>query len=86
MNNAGFDFTPDGMYRAKFGPALRRTLDFSDPMHAQSILPTGQSGNFMSKHYDDQSVMFNRCETRNELMDKQEIISKSKNHLVLENK
>jgi penicillin amidase len=81
MNNAGFDFTADGVYQVKFGPALRRTLDFADPDHGQSILPTGESGNFMSKHYDDQAKLYNECKTRTEMMSKDEIQSGKLRHL-----
>jgi penicillin amidase len=81
VNNAGFDFTPDGIHHVKFGPALRRTLDFADPLHGQSILPTGQSGNVMSDHYSDQAKLYNACKTRPELMDKEEIVKIAKDHL-----
>ncbi|CAN5421093.1 penicillin acylase family protein [soil metagenome] len=84
VNNAGFDLSPDGIYKVKFGPALRRTLDFADAEHAQSVLPTGQSGNFMSKHYEDQSQLFIQCKTRTEWMNKTEIEKNSKDHLVLQ--
>jgi penicillin amidase len=83
VNNAGFDFSADGYYKVKFGPALRRTLDFADPLHGQSVLPTGQSGNFMSDHYKDQAKMFVRCEKRVEMMDRDEIVRGAKNYLVL---
>jgi penicillin amidase len=83
LNQQGFDLSPDGNYRVKFGPALRRTLDFGDPEHGQSILPTGESGNFMSKHYDDQATLFIKGKTRTEWMNKNEIIKNSKEHLVM---
>ncbi len=83
INNAGFDLTADGIYKVKYGPALRRTLDFNDVEHGQSVLPTGQSGNPMSKHYSDQSELFLNCKTRTEWMNKNEIESNSKDHLVL---
>ena len=81
VNNSGFDFTPDGIHHIKFGPALRRTLDFADPLHGQNILPTGQSGNFMSQHYDDQAELYNACKTRTEMMSKEEIQSGKLRHL-----
>ncbi len=83
VNNAGFDLASNGIYIVKFGPALRRTLDFADPEHGQSILPTGQSGNLMSKHYDDQAEMFINCKTRTEWMGREEIVRDSKDHLVM---
>lgn len=85
INQEGFDLSPDGYYRIKFGPALRRTLDFADPEHGQSILPTGQSGNFMSAHYNDQAKLFVQGQTRPELMNKNEVM-KFRDHLVVEGK
>ena len=83
VNNAGFDLAPDGIYKVKFGPALRRTLDFADPEHGQSILPTGQSGNLMSRHYADQAHLFIECRTRTEWMNKDDVLQNSKDHLVM---
>lgn len=40
------------------GPSTRRLIDFADPDKVFGILPTGNSGNFMSPHYDDQAAMF----------------------------
>ncbi|MCC6144725.1 MAG: penicillin acylase family protein [Candidatus Hydrogenedentes bacterium] len=40
------------------GPSTRRLIDFGDVENSISILPTGNSGNFMSPHYDDQAEMF----------------------------
>lgn len=40
------------------GPSTRRLVDFAKPNQVYGILPTGNSGNFMSPHYDDQAAMF----------------------------
>jgi len=40
------------------GPSTRRLIDYADPEHSLTILPTGNSGNFMSPYYDDQAAMF----------------------------
>jgi penicillin G amidase len=40
------------------GPSTRRLIDFSTPNAAYGVLPTGNSGNFMSPHYGDQAAMF----------------------------
>ena len=37
---------------------MRFIFDFGDPDKLEFILPTGQSGNFMSKHYDDMTQMW----------------------------
>ncbi|MCO4781617.1 MAG: penicillin acylase family protein [Candidatus Cloacimonetes bacterium] len=38
----------------KSGPSVRRIVDMSDVNNSYSILPTGNSGNPFSDHYDDQ--------------------------------
>lgn len=40
-------------YKSKLGPSMRFIYDFAKPDIFEFILPTGQSGNFYSKHYDD---------------------------------
>ncbi|NWF88295.1 MAG: penicillin acylase family protein [Ignavibacteriaceae bacterium] len=42
------------------GPTMRYLFDFAKPFQFQMILTTGQSGNFMSEHYDDMSEMWLR--------------------------
>jgi len=44
------------------GSSMRRVIDFSNFDNGFSILPTGQSGLFRSKHYDDQTEMYNAGE------------------------
>ena len=70
INNIGFRLDSTGYYPAFFGPAMRRIIDFSDPDHTLSILPTGQSGYFMSEHYDDQFELYNKNGFRPQLMDR----------------
>lgn len=81
INNLDFSMDSTGTYKVKYGPALRRIIDFSSPKKAYSVLPTGQSGYFMSKHYDDQAELFVNGGKRPELMDRRDIekvmISKS---------
>lgn len=40
------------------GPSTRRLIDFATPDDVYGVLPTGNSGNFMSSHYGDQAAMF----------------------------
>lgn len=40
------------------GPSTRRLIDFGDPAHSLTVLPTGNSGHFMSPHYGDQAPLF----------------------------
>jgi penicillin amidase len=58
VNNAGFPYDSTGVYKTAMGPAMRILIDFNDVEHALSVLPTGNSGNVMSPHYDDQALLF----------------------------
>lgn len=46
------------------GPSTRRLIDFADPAHSLTVLPTGNCGHLLSKHYDDQAEMFVQGEYR----------------------
>ena len=49
-------------FNVRAGSSMRRVIDFSDFDNGFSILPTGQSGLFQSKHYDDQTELYNKGE------------------------
>ena len=81
INNQIFQLNNSGMYRIVAGPSTRRVIDFSDIENSVSILPTGQSGNIFSDHYDDQAQKFINGEfVRMEL--NQNEIEKSENVLI----
>ena len=73
INNQLFIYTDDAEINTKGGPSTRRIIDFSDIENSWSVLPTGQSGNPMSKHYDDQSELFVSGKFRKMMMNKKEI-------------
>jgi penicillin amidase len=73
LNNTAFELDSTGRYPVQNGPALRRVIDFVDPSVGYSVNPTGQSGYFMSKHYDDQAHMFAEGGKRREMMDRKMI-------------
>ena len=77
ISNLMFDFTDTGKYIVKAGPSTRRVIDFSDIENSMSILPTGQSGNPFSKHYNDQAEMYNSGKFRKMKLNKAEIIKSS---------
>nr|WP_315214991.1 penicillin acylase family protein [uncultured Flavobacterium sp.] len=77
INNLFFDFTEDGNYVVKGGPSTRRIIDFSDVENSWTILPTGQSGNPLSSHYNDQAELYNAGKFRKMKMNKEEIIKTS---------
>ena len=77
INNRNFNYDATGLYPVEGGPSTRRIIDFSDVENSISILPTGESGNFLSKHYKDQSLLYNQGKFRKMKMNKKEIISAS---------
>lgn len=57
-----------GRYNVESGASMRILIDYgqySDPDGVWFILPTGNSGNVLSRHYDDQAQMYLRGEYRN---------------------
>ncbi len=82
INNLMFNLNDDGKYPVFAGPSTRRIIDFSDIENSESILPTGQSGNVLSKHYKDQAKMYAKGQFRPMLLNKK-AIQKSKDKLVL---
>ncbi len=78
INNLMFTFTEAGNHQVKAGPSTRRIIDFSDIENSVSILPTGQSGNPLSKHYKDQAVLYNEGKFRKMKMNKKEIEANSR--------
>ena len=52
---------PD-QFVANFGSTLRTIYDFSNDDHSLFIISTGQSGHFLSPHYDDQSLLWQKEE------------------------
>ncbi len=83
LNNLMFTLDTIGHFPVISGPALRKVTDFADLENGFTVSPTGQSGNWMSKHYDDQAEMFASGQVRKMLMNKSEIQTLSKNHLLL---
>jgi penicillin amidase len=72
INNAGISLiSPDALNFAQYGPQMRIIIDFADVEHSLSVSPTGQSGNFMSSHYDDQAELFVNGKFRKQLMDEE---------------
>lgn len=45
-------------YRVVAGPSTRRLIDFGDPEHSLTVLPTGNSGHPLSPHYGDQVPLY----------------------------
>ena len=73
INNMMFNLDTTGFFPVFAGPAVRTVIDMGNIDGAMSINPTGQSGNFLSKHYDDQAQMFIDVKFRPQLMNEKEI-------------
>ena len=68
VNKLAFTINSDGIYKVNSGPAMRIIIDFANVEAAESILPTGQSGNIFSPWYSDQAQMFAKGQYRPMLM------------------
>jgi penicillin amidase len=77
INNQMFDYTNESKYVVKGGPSSRRVIDFSDIENSWNILPTGQSGNPFSPHYNDQAEIYNSGNFRKMMLNKEEIVKTS---------
>ncbi|MGV9004625.1 penicillin acylase family protein [Flavobacterium sp.] len=73
INNLMYTYTDEKINKVKAGPSTRRIIDFSDVENSVSILPSGNSGNPMSKHYNDQAEMYVKGQFRKMLLNKKEI-------------
>jgi len=58
LNNQIFTKNAKGKFEVHGGPSTRRIIDFSDVENAKAIIPTGNSGVFLSKHYKDQAQLY----------------------------
>jgi penicillin amidase len=82
INNLMFSYDSTGYYKVTAGPSTRRIIDFSDPGQSVSILPTGQSGNPFSPHYEDQAELYIQGKFRKMLLDADEIRQNSESILI----
>ena len=62
VNNAGFE--GEGPFRVYVMPSWRAVYDLSDLDASKGILPTGQSGNPASPHWNDQTDLWAASELR----------------------
>ena len=73
INNMMFKLDTTGFFPVYGGPSMRTVIDMGNIDGAMSINPTGQSGNFLSKHYADQAQMFVDGKFRPQMMNEKEI-------------
>lgn len=84
INNIKSILRKEKIQKVTAGPSKRILIDFADIENAQSVLPTGQSGYFLSKHYDDQAPLYNEGKFRKMLMNEKEILSRKQSTLIFE--
>jgi penicillin amidase len=86
INNTKSLLTKDKIQQVTTGPSKRILIDFAEIENAQSVLPTGQSGYFLSTHYDDQAPLYNAGKFRKMMMNEQEIKNNKQSVLIFTNK
>lgn len=83
INNQSFTLSDEKILKVILGPSVRRIENFEVPGKSYTILPTGQSGHFMSPYYDDQAILYNKGLFRELLLEKDKIIENSDEILIL---
>lgn len=81
--NTMFDFTTKGVYKVNAGPSTKRVVDFANIENSYAILPTGQSGHFLSPYYKNQTSNYLKGKYYKMLLNDQEI-KKNKNVLIFQ--
>lgn len=72
-----------GDLAAKSGASMRHVIDFSDLDNSRGAITTGQSGHFLSPHYDDQVVLWMNGEPHPLTLDTQTVVTRAAYELVL---
>jgi len=57
INSVGSTFS-NKRFQVRSGPSTRRIITFHDINQSRAVIPTGNSGNLLSKHYDDQVKLY----------------------------
>lgn len=70
-------------FKVEWGPSTRRLIDYGDVGHSFAILPTGNSGNFMSPYYSNQAEMYLKGIYRDVVFTDQQIRQDKKHELVM---
>ena len=73
LNKYEFKLKEEVDYTVFSGPSMRIGIDFADVDAAESILPTGQSGNRFSPFYEDQAQRYHTGRFRKQRMDRADI-------------
>ena len=73
LNKYEFKLKREVDYSVFSGPSMRIAIDFADVPSAESVLPTGQSGNVFSPFYADQAPLYHEGVFRKQRMDRDDI-------------
>lgn len=82
INNMSFHMNSKKPFQVAYGPAMRTIMDLGKPEEAISVLPTGQSGHVLSRHYDDQAKLLANGFFRPMLTNRKAIVSQSEGKLL----
>ncbi|MEN9334285.1 MAG: hypothetical protein RLY35_1465 [Bacteroidota bacterium] len=58
IHQSGFHPDSLGHFKVLFGSQMRIIVDFGDARNGLSVTPSGQSGHWLSEHYDDQQDLY----------------------------
>ena len=83
LANLAFILNTDGHFPVLYGPVMRFIVDFSDRSSMSGVNPTGQSGFFLSDHYDDQARLFNAGKFRRLMVSQNKIHQNQRGRLIL---
>ena len=73
LNKYEFKLKEEVNYDVFSGPSMRIAIDFANVEAAESILPTGQSGNPFSPFYANQSSLYHAGEFRKQRMNRDDV-------------
>jgi penicillin amidase len=65
------------------GASLRYIVDFSNMKNSRRVIPAGISGNFMSRHYDDQAELWRNGKYRPFVLDRKSVEADTRHTLVM---
>jgi len=81
LDNSEYRFAEP--FASVVGPSMRQIVDLCDLQHSLSIITTGESGQRLSEHYKDQTLLWLNHEYHTLVLDKSEVVRSAAHHLKL---
>ena len=81
MNKSEYKFMVP--YSTENGPSMRQVVDLIDPLTAYTVITSGQSGQPLHQHYDDQTPLWLNGAYQIVTMDWNEITTSNWRQLIL---